>query len=204
MSELFSLAEAAAISELSPETIRTVLEKNTFPLSRRRRVGKAIRHEFSFEDLFLLKLLVDFPFPLSRQDKAALQDLVIHGGRPNGRWREEDADLILHSGDITVVAQCKNVKERLSRNLEIFTHGKSRIVSDPAIISGTPVFRGTRIPLDHIAGLYRKGVDEREIIEDFPRLSRADLEFARLYSRIGVPPGRPKKRIQLRKQYKIA
>lgn len=204
MSELFSLAEAAAISELSPETIRTVLEKNTFPLSHRRRVGKAIRHEFSFEDLFLLKLLVDFPFPLSRQDKAALQDLVIHGGRPNGRWREEDADLIFHSGDITVVAQCKNVKDRLSRNLEIFTHGKSRIVSDPTIISGTPVFRGTRIPLDHVAALYRQGVDEREIIEDFPRLSRADLEFAKLYSRIGVRPGRPRKRIQLRKQYKIA
>lgn len=204
MSKSFTLAEAAAISELSPESIRTALEKNRFPLSRRRKVGKAIRHEFSFQDLFLLKVLVDFPFPLSHQDKAALQDLIIHGGRPNGHWREEDADLIFRSGDITVVAQCKNVKDRLSRNLDTFTHGKSRIVSDPAILSGTPVFRGTRIPLDHVAGLFRRGVDEREIIEDFPRLSRSDLEFARLYSRIGVRPGRPRKRIQMRKQSKVA
>jgi uncharacterized protein (DUF433 family) len=204
MSEFFTLAEASAISELSPETIRTILEKNKFPLSRRRRVGKAIRHEFSFQDLFLLKLLVDFPFPLSHRHKTALQDLVIHGGRPSGCWREEDADLIFYSGDITVIAQCKNVKDRLSRNLESFAHGKRCIVSDPAILSGTPVFRGTRIPLDHIAGLFRKGVDEREIIEDFPRLSRSDLEFAKLYSRIGARPGRPRKRIQIRKQYKVA
>ena len=39
------------------------------------------------------------------------------------------------------------------------------IVSDPEIISGTPVFLGTRIPLDHVVGLIRKGVPDSELAE---------------------------------------
>jgi uncharacterized protein (DUF433 family) len=54
-----------------------------------------------------------------------------------------------------------------------------RIVSDPAILSGTPVFQGTRIPLDHILGLIRNGISLSEIAEDHPALSMADIEYAR-------------------------
>jgi uncharacterized protein (DUF433 family) len=54
-----------------------------------------------------------------------------------------------------------------------------RIVSDPAILSGTPVSLGTRIPLDHIVGLIRNGISLSEIAEDHPALSMADIEFAR-------------------------
>jgi len=55
---------------------------------------------------------------------------------------------------------------------------RERIVSDPVILSGTPVFRGTRIPLDHIVGLLRKGVSLAEITEDYPALSSDDIAFA--------------------------
>jgi uncharacterized protein (DUF433 family) len=58
-----------------------------------------------------------------------------------------------------------------------------RIVSDPAILGGTPVFRGTRIPLEHIAGLIRKGVPAAEIAEDHPALSPQDISYARAYVR---------------------
>ena len=65
---------------------------------------------------------------------------------------------------------------------------RKRITSDPAVLSGTPVFRGTRIPLDHIVGLLRKGVPLSEIAEDYPSLSRQDIAFARVYLRL--KPGR--------------
>jgi len=58
------------------------------------------------------------------------------------------------------------------------------------------VFRGTRIPLDHVASLFRKKPEE-EIAEDFPSLTARDLEFARLAARFGAPPGRPKKRLRI-------
>lgn len=39
MAELFSVNEAAAIAEISPETIRTALEKKSVTPSYRHRVG---------------------------------------------------------------------------------------------------------------------------------------------------------------------
>ena len=60
---------------------------------------------------------------------------------------------------------------------------KKRIVSDPGIKAGEPVFEGTRIPLAHIAGLIAKGVPFTELIEDYPALSRGDLHFAAFQSR---------------------
>jgi uncharacterized protein (DUF433 family) len=45
---------------------------------------------------------------------------------------------------------------------------RERIVAAPDVLSGEQVFRGTRIPLQHVASLFRKGVPEKEIAEDFP------------------------------------
>jgi hypothetical protein len=42
MAELFSVNEAAAIAELSPDTIRTALEKRSVTPSHKQRVGKYV------------------------------------------------------------------------------------------------------------------------------------------------------------------
>jgi uncharacterized protein (DUF433 family) len=83
---------------------------------------------------------------------------------------------------------------------------RKRIVSDPEILSGTPVFCGTRIPLDHIAGLIRKAVPMSEITEDDPSLSAQDIAFARVFARLVKPsPGsRTIKPIQLRRKTRAA
>ncbi|HEY1986025.1 MAG TPA: DUF433 domain-containing protein [Terracidiphilus sp.] len=59
-----------------------------------------------------------------------------------------------------------------------------RIVSDPAILGGTVVFRGTRIPFGHVVGLMRAGVAGAEIEEDYPALSAHDIAFARTFTRL--------------------
>jgi hypothetical protein len=60
-------------------------------------------------------------------------------------------------------------------------------------MAGEPVFAGTRIPLAHISGLFAKGVRREEIVEDYPALSRADLDFAAIHSKMKRNPGRPPK-----------
>jgi len=42
MPELFSVNEAAAIAEVSPETIRTALEKKSVKPSHKRKTGRAV------------------------------------------------------------------------------------------------------------------------------------------------------------------
>jgi uncharacterized protein (DUF433 family) len=204
MSAQFSLVEAAAIGEVSPDIMRTALEKNIMPLSQKRKVGKAMRHVFSINDILLLKLLAEFPFPLPKGDKAALKTLLTREARSCGPWHVKGADLIFSSGDMTIVIECKALRNRVSGNAATFQWGRSRILSTPNILGGTPVFRGTRIPVDHIGELLRKGVSEEEILEDFPSLDPRDLEYSRLHARLGTRPGRPKKRLQLRRKHKAA
>src|SRR5229473_3197443 len=91
MIELFSVNEAAAIAEISPETIRTALEKKSVKPSHKQRAGKAVRHRFSAGDVLLVKILVEFPFPLSKQDKQSLAQILTRGNRRAGFPRNSDS-----------------------------------------------------------------------------------------------------------------
>jgi uncharacterized protein (DUF433 family) len=96
--------------------------------------------------------------------------------------------------------ECKSFRQTVDRNLAAYRWGQRRVVSSPEILGGEPVFRGTRIPVQHVASLFRKGAPEQEIAEDFPSLSARDLAYARLAGRLGQKPGRPKKRLSIRRE----
>jgi uncharacterized protein (DUF433 family) len=57
-----------------------------------------------------------------------------------------------------------------------------RIALDPAVCHGKPVVRGTRVLAANIVGAVAAGQTTREILEDYPALTEADiracLEFA--------------------------
>jgi uncharacterized protein (DUF433 family) len=199
MAELFSVSEAAAIAEVSPETIRTALEKKSVVPSFKRKTGKAVRYEFSVGDVLFMKVLVEFPFALSKEDKQSLAKILSRGNRTATRWSREGADLVYRSGDMQVSVECKAFREKVARNLAAFRWGRRRIVSNIDVLGGEPVFRGTRISLRNVASLFWKGVSEKEIAEDFPTLGSRDLAYARLFSRLSERPGRPRKRLTLRR-----
>ncbi|MGH9693566.1 MAG: DUF433 domain-containing protein [Bryobacteraceae bacterium] len=197
MPELFTLAEAAAIAGIPAATIRTAIEKRSFTPKHRKRVGKANRHRFSEGDLLLMKTLAQFPFPLSKSDKAALAQVLQNDRGTAGPWARRGAELVYLSSEIKLHFTIGGLMRELKRNLQLFQYGAKRIMSSPDILGGEPVFRGTRVSLQHLAGLYRKKVSETEIAEDFAHLSYRDLEYARLASRFIAKPGRPKGPIKL-------
>ena len=51
----------------------------------------------------------------------------------------------------------------------------SIIVSNPAILSGEPVFRGTRVPFKSLTDYLEHERSLSEFLEDFPSVSRADV-----------------------------
>ncbi len=199
MSELFSVNEAAAIAQVSPETIRTALEKKSLNPSLRQKKGKVAHPQFSADDVLLMKVLIEFPFPLRKEDKEALANILAGGQRTASHWSRRGADLIYRSGKAQLSFECGPLKAIVEKNLALYRWGRRRVVSSPDILSGEPVFRGTRIPLQHIAELYRKGVSEQEIVADFPSLSPRDLEYAQLVARFSNKPGRPRKPLSLRR-----
>lgn len=53
-----------------------------------------------------------------------------------------------------------------------------RIVRDPKICGGVPVFRGTRVPLRTVLASLAAGVRAEELLTDYPTLSEADIQAA--------------------------
>jgi uncharacterized protein (DUF433 family) len=192
----FSLKEAAALAEVPEHTIRKAMETRTItPLVTH--LGRVSRYCFRSRDLLYLSLVHEFPIALSASDRLDLWRLFERHRTEVGAWRWHDHELIASHGDVSVRIDTEPLKARLLERLRTFRLGRRRVVRDPAMLSGEPVFEGTRIPLAHIVGLIRKGVDLDEIREDYPSLGEADLAYALLIARMKPDPGRPRKALTL-------
>jgi uncharacterized protein (DUF433 family) len=56
-----------------------------------------------------------------------------------------------------------------------------RIVSNPAILGGRPVFAGTRVPVDALFDYLNDGLSLDYFLESFPTVSRDSAEIVRRY-----------------------
>ncbi len=52
------------------------------------------------------------------------------------------------------------------------------IVTDPAVLLGKPVIRGTRVPVYLIVGLVEAGQTPAQIVDDYPALTMDDVGAA--------------------------
>jgi uncharacterized protein (DUF433 family) len=73
------------------------------------------------------------------------------------------------------------VRLELDLDLRRLERAEDMIVSDPEIMCGTPVYRGTRIPVDLIADMLSQGAKPEEILGGYPALDREKVELAPLY-----------------------
>jgi hypothetical protein len=62
-----------------------------------------------------------------------------------------DADAVAVSGGSALVVQVKNARRDVERELSRLRKVEQMVVSDPEIMGGTPLYRGTRIPIDLVA-----------------------------------------------------
>jgi uncharacterized protein (DUF433 family) len=66
------------------------------------------------------------------------------------------------------------------------------VVSDPGILGGDPVFRGTRVPVHLVAELVAQGSKPAELIESYPRLTAEMIRLAPVYAAAYPLRGRPR------------
>ena len=124
MTELFTLDEAAAIAEIEPDTVRTALEKRAVTPSRKIKAGKAVRYRFSEGDVLFLLVLAEFPFPLSKDDKDSLAQVLAHGSKTARHWVSDGPDVVFRSGDMKIFIECKHYRETVERNVTAYRWGK--------------------------------------------------------------------------------
>lgn len=58
-----------------------------------------------------------------------------------------------------------------------------RITSDPKVMVGKPVIRGTRITVEHVLSELAGGVTVDELLGDFPYTQREDIYAALAFAR---------------------
>ncbi len=57
-----------------------------------------------------------------------------------------------------------------------------RITANPLILGGKPIIRGTRLSVEFILDLLASDVSEKEILEDYPHLTKNDIQACLRYA----------------------
>jgi len=58
----------------------------------------------------------------------------------------------------------------------------NRIVVNPKVMTGKPIIKGTRIPVEQVLRLLAQGLSSDEILKDYPHLKKDDIMAALLYA----------------------
>ncbi|MGA7340086.1 MAG: DUF433 domain-containing protein [Terracidiphilus sp.] len=85
----------------------------------------------------------------------------------------------------------KGVDERLLR----LNAARAQVSVDDEILSGTPVIKGTRVPVYDVAASMAAGIPVERILSSYPSLNREQVELAALFAEANPQRGRPKQRI---------
>jgi len=100
----------------------------------------------------------------------------------------------LYEGEFLAI-DVRRLRATVARSMADLRALQKLVISDPGIMGGEPVFRGTRIPVSLIAMMVEDGVDMRQILEGYPSLSERQIRMAPLwvktYPRRGRPPKQP-------------
>jgi uncharacterized protein (DUF433 family) len=108
--------------------------------------------------------------------------------------RSPKTDLIAIGNGTALFVEFKTARRKIEGQLKQLASIEEMVVSDPEIMRGTPVFRGTRIPVDLVADMLAQGATAEEILQGYPTLSNEKIANAPLYMRAFPRRGRPSRR----------
>ncbi len=180
----YTPAEASAVVRLPLKAVHKVLDSRLIRPQRSRQ-GNHTQRLLSAGHLVYLRL-----------EAEGVRLLPVATRREVAREIESapNADFIAVSGSSALVIQVKNARKEVERELKRLRKAQRMAVSDPEIMGGTPVYRGTRVPVDMVAAMLAQGASTQEILEGYPALNQEQVELAPLYVAAFPRRGRPARR----------
>lgn len=174
----FTLAEAAALVDLNEKEVRKEIEYKVIDgdsLSTRTENSHS-SPRLSFSALVYLYLVRRSSLLLRSRERSSIYKRIVQTMAQDEIPEQiEVADpFYLRLGDGVAY-----LDDKVGR----FLAWKEDFVSDPDIMGGAETFPNSRLTVRHVGGMLERGVDPQEILEDYPYLTPADLEFARLFVR---------------------
>ena len=180
-SPLFTPAEAAVLTRLSLKAVNNAIDKNLVPAVVRPGASDSGRF---VDQRGLLALVLEYRlanrfFPELRR---RLFDALASSPRK--------AVLSVDEGLVKVDLQ--QPRRDLAASLRELRRARSMVVTDPDILGGDPVFRGTRVPVHSIAAMLEQGSTEADILKGYPRLTPQMVRLAPVFAQAYPIRGRPR------------
>jgi uncharacterized protein (DUF433 family) len=175
----FTAAEASWVTGLSVKAVNKAIEDAAVPI-RTVRAGRLHRRYVPYDSLVCLQLHAE-----------GLKQLPLRMRRDVFRrvLKEPQQERLKYTE--ALIIDVGGARMKLSRKVQELERAAGIIHSDPEIMGGSPVFRGTRIPVYLVADLIERETQIDEILEGYPSLTRQMLEYASIYAATHPKRGRP-------------
>jgi uncharacterized protein (DUF433 family) len=182
---LLTRREAAAVADLPVKVLDKAIEVGVIVPSR----GPGGQPLLDEESVIVVTLTSgDRDVTLTANSKMKIKDWV-YGTRPH--LSTEPAELALTPW---LVLRVDKKLRTLAKRLSDYIVGRSRYIeSDPQILGGEPVIKGTRISVRALADRVADGDTLDVLKDDYPEVPKQAFETALLYAASHPARGRPRK-----------
>lgn len=173
--------QVAAVTGLPLAAVQKAIE-HRLVRPKRVRDGRVVRRLLSRSQLVYLRMeakgLGSLPLAMRRQVARAVEG-------------DSGIDVVAMSEGSVIFFQCKSARRDVDAGLRRLAEARRMVESDPEIMRGTVVFKGTRIPVQLVADMLSQGATVEEILDGYPALKRGNVELAPMYVKAHPRRGRP-------------
>jgi uncharacterized protein (DUF433 family) len=173
---LFTPTEAAVLTGLSLKAVNNAIDKKTVSAVAGKEGGRLLDGR-ALVSLSLERRLSDRITPELRRK---LFDALAESPRNV---------VSLEGGLINI--DLRKPRRELATSLRRLRRARGLVVSDPDVMGGNAVFRGTRVPVHMIAELEAQGSTPADLLEGYPRLTAEMIRLAPVYAAAYPLRGRP-------------
>ena len=161
----YTPAQAAAITGLPLAAVHKAIDSRLIR-PRSARSGATVRRLLTKEQLIYLQLEAEglrlLPVGTRREIAESIQ-------------RSPKTEKLPVANGTALLIEIGTARRAVESQLKQFARMEEMVVSDPEIMRGTPVFKGTRIPVDLVADMLAQGATAEEILEGYPTLSKEKI-----------------------------
>lgn len=177
----YTSPQVAAVTGLPLPAVQKAIEHKLIQ-PRRVREGRVAR-----------RLLAKWQLVYLAMEARGLSSLPLATRRQIARAVEQDPEIdsMLISEGSVVVIQCKSARTQVNKGLRRLSDASCMVESDPEVMRGTAVYKGTRIPVQLVADMLSQGASVEEILDGYPSLTREKIELAPMYVTAFPRKGRP-------------
>jgi len=189
-SEMLKTTEAAVVSRVALRDVNRVIDEGILPEG-------FFTHDDGRQVLAAACTLISFYFESAKSLTSEERLFAIKVAGPLLRKSMSFAWSMLLNEDwiirhefltIDLAPFVKRATERLGR----LNVARNLVVSSAELLSGTPVIRGTRIPVYDVAASAAAGIPTERILAAYPSLDAEKVELATIFADAYPPRGRPR------------